>query len=234
MSSPSSSSPSRIIVLTGASRGLGRVMAKGFAKAGHRVFGCGRDQTKLDSLARELGHPHEFQRVDVCKPSELEAWAKGLRDRGIVPDLLVNNAAVINTPAKSWTIPAEEWERLLRVNVVGTAAAIHAFVPAMVKAKNGVIVNFSSGWGRVTSADVGPYCATKYAVEGLTGSLSQELPSGMAAVALNPGIINTDMLASCFGEGAKAYPDPEVWAEKAVPFILGLGAKDNGKPLDVG
>lgn len=228
------SSSSRTIVLTGASKGLGRVMAKGFALAGHMVFGCGRDKNSLDLLGRELGQPHEFRQVDVCNPPELEAWAKDLRDRGIVPDLLVNNAAVINTPAKTWTIPAEEWERLLRINVVGTAAAIHAFVPAMVKAKKGVIVNFSSGWGRVTSADVGPYCASKYAVEGLTGSLSQELPKGMAAVALNPGIIHTDMLASCFGEGAKAYPQPAEWAKKAVPFILGLSTKDNGKSLDIG
>ncbi len=228
------SSFTRTIVLTGVSKGLGRAMALGFARSGHRVFGCGRDQKNLDSLAKELGQPHEFRKVDVCNSAELEAWAKSLRDRGIIPDLLVNNAAVINTPAKTWTIPAEEWERLLRINVVGTAATIHAFVPAMVKAKKGVIVNFSSGWGRVTSADVGPYCASKYAIEGLTGSLSQELPNGMAAVALNPGIINTEMLASCFGEGAKAYPGPAEWAKKAVPFILGLTAKDNGKPLDVG
>ena len=225
---------SRVIVLTGASKGLGRVMAKGFADKGHKVFGCGRDQASLDSLARELGSPHEFRKVDVSNSAELRAWASDLRERGIVPDLLVNNAAVINTPAKSWTIPPEEWERLLRINVVGTAAMIHAFVPAMVKAKKGVIVNFSSGWGRVTSADVGPYCATKFAIEGLTGSLSHELPAGMAAVALNPGIINTDMLSTCFGEGAKGFPDPSQWALKAVPFILGLGAKDNGKSLDVG
>jgi NAD(P)-dependent dehydrogenase (short-subunit alcohol dehydrogenase family) len=94
-----------------------------------------------------------------------------------------------------------------------------------------VIVNFSSGWGRSTSAEVAPYCATKWAMEGLSQALAQELPQGMAAVALNPGIINTDMLQSCFGSSASHYPDPQKWAKLAVPFLLQLSGKDNGQPL---
>jgi NAD(P)-dependent dehydrogenase (short-subunit alcohol dehydrogenase family) len=101
----------------------------------------------------------------------------------------------------------------------------------MVERASGVIVNFSSGWGRSTDAEVAPYCATKYAIEGLTLALAQELPEGMAAVPLNPGIINTDMLQSAWGKGASAYPSPEKWAEKAVHFLLKLSAKDNGKSL---
>src|SRR4029079_14412946 len=97
----------------------------------------------------------------------------------------------------------------------------------------GVIVNISSGWGRSTAAEVAPYCASKWAVEGLTRALAQELPRGMAAVPLNPGIIDTDMLRTCFGGSAGNYPSPERWAEQAVPFLLGLGAKDNGQALTV-
>ena len=119
----------------------------------------------------------------------------------------------------------------LDVNINGIFHVLRHFVPAMVASQRGVIVNFSSGWGRSTSPEVAPYCATKYAVEGLTLALAQELPAGMCAVPLNPGIINTDMLQSCFGGDAAAYPTPEKWAEKAVPFLLGLGAKDNGKSL---
>ena len=96
-----------------------------------------------------------------------------------------------------------------------------------------MIVNFSSGWGRSTDAEVAPYCATKWAIEGLTQALAQELPPGLAAIPLNPGIINTDMLQSCFGGSAAAYPDAEKWAKKAVPFLLNLGPKDNGRALTV-
>jgi NAD(P)-dependent dehydrogenase (short-subunit alcohol dehydrogenase family) len=110
---------------------------------------------------------------------------------------------------------------------------IRHFGPAMVARKRGVIVNLSSGWGRSSEAEVAPYCATKWAIEGLTQALAQELPSGMAAVALNPGVINTDMLRSCWGGSAKNYPTPEQWAERAAPFILGLGPQHNGQPATV-
>jgi NAD(P)-dependent dehydrogenase (short-subunit alcohol dehydrogenase family) len=103
----------------------------------------------------------------------------------------------------------------------------------MIKKGRGVIVNFSSGWGRSVDAEVAPYCATKWAIEGLTRALAQELPTGLAAVPLNPGIIDTDMLRSSFGGEAGSYPSPQEWSERAVPFLLELGPKDNGKALTV-
>jgi NAD(P)-dependent dehydrogenase (short-subunit alcohol dehydrogenase family) len=103
----------------------------------------------------------------------------------------------------------------------------------MLARAKGVIINFSSGWGRSVSPEVAPYCATKWAIEGLTQALAEELPSGMAVVALNPGIIDTDMLRSCFGAEAGDYPSPSQWAARAVPFILKLGSANNGKPLTV-
>jgi NAD(P)-dependent dehydrogenase (short-subunit alcohol dehydrogenase family) len=150
-----------------------------------------------------------------------------------VPDLVVNNAAVINRNRRLWEVSGEDFDEVMRVNVSGTANVIRHFVPAMVGRGSGVVVNFSSGWGRSTSADVAPYCASKWAIEGLTQSMAQELPGGMAAVALNPGIIDTDMLRSCFGAGAGGYPGAEEWGRSAVPFILGLGPRQNGQSLTV-
>ena len=66
---------------------------------------------------------------------------------------------------------------------------------------------------------------------GARPALAQELPAGLAAIPLNPGIIHTEMLQSCFGSSAAAYPSPETWARTAVPFLLRLGPKDNGRPL---
>ncbi len=122
---------------------------------------------------------------------------------------------------------------MIDVNVKGVTNLIRHFVPAMIKRRSGVIVNFSSGWGRATDAAVAPYCATKWAIEGLTQALAQELPPGMAAVPLNPGIIDTEMLRSCFGASASNYPAPQSWAKAAVPFLLKLGPADNGRPLTV-
>jgi NAD(P)-dependent dehydrogenase (short-subunit alcohol dehydrogenase family) len=128
-------------------------------------------------------------------------------------------------------VPAGEFSTVVDVNIKGVANVIRHFLPAMVARKSGVIVNFSSGWGRATDAEVAPYCATKWAIEGMTRALAQELPRGMAAIPLNPGIIDTAMLRSCFGADAGHYPTAEEWAATAVPFLLRLGPADNGKPL---
>lgn len=221
------------IILTGVSRGLGLAMADGFIEAGHTVWGCARDAVAVEKLRRRWPAPHAFEAVDVSHDEQVAHWARRARDQAFVPDLLVNNAALVNTNAPLWQVPADEFDQLLAVNISGVANCIRHFAPAMIERRRGMIVNFSSGWGRSTSPEVAPYCATKWAIEGLTRALAEELPSGMAAVPLNPGIINTDMLRSCFGEDAASYSDPADWAKRAVPFLLGLGPKDNGQPLTV-
>jgi NAD(P)-dependent dehydrogenase (short-subunit alcohol dehydrogenase family) len=169
--------------------------------------------------------------VDVASDREVAAWATRLLSVHPPPDLLLNNAALINPNAPLWKVSAAEFSRVIDVNLKGVASVIRHFAPAMIARGSGVIVNFSSGWGRSTDADVAPYCATKWAIEGLTQALAQELPSGMAAIPLNPGIIDTPMLRSCFGASAAGYPAPETWAKRAVPFLLGLGPRQNGQPL---
>ena len=122
---------------------------------------------------------------------------------------------------------------MVDVNLKGVHLVISAFLPGMIERRTGVVVNFSSGWGRSTSPEVAPYCATKWGIEGLTSALAQELPAGLAAVALNPGIIDTRMLRSCFGEDASSYPTPEQWAKVAVPYLASLGPRHNGAALTV-
>ena len=221
------------ILITGASRGLGRAMVDGFSGLGHKVFGCATDEAAVAEMNATYGKPHRFDRVDVRDDKQVAAWAKAIDGDTEAFDLVLNNAAVVNRNAMLWKVSAAEFQKVMDVNVVGTANVIRHFLPAMIRRSKGVIVNFSSGWGRSTSPEVAPYCATKYAVEGLTQALAQELPDGMAAIPLNPGVINTDMLQSCFGEQAAEYPTAEQWAEKAVPFILKLGPRNNGQSLSV-
>ena len=223
----------RIVVLTGVTRGLGRAMAGRFIAAGHTVIGCGRSLNAIKTLESKHSAPHRFDCIDVTDDEQVQAWAQSVIQQFGPPDLLLNNAAIINENASLWDISAEEFDAVIDVNIKGVANVLRHFVPAMVAREAGVIVNFSSGWGRSTSPEVAPYCATKWAIEGLTLALSQELPEGMAAVPLNPGIINTDMLQSCFGEGAHHYPTADEWSERAVPFLLSLNARHNGRSLNV-
>lgn len=226
-------STQRIIVITGATRGLGRAMANKFIEHGHVVIGCGRSSDAVDSLTEEFGVSHCFEAVDVTHDEDVSIWAEKIINRFGPPDLLINNAALINPVKPLWQLSAEEFDPVVDVNIKGVANVIRHFVPAMIERLEGIIVNFSSGWGRGTDSGVAPYCATKWAIEGLTRSLAQELPKNMAAIPLNPGIIDTDMLKCCFGQEAANFPSPERWAETAVPFLLKVGARDNGKPLTV-
>ena len=223
----------KTILITGVSRGLGRAMAEEFIRLGHTVLGCGRSPDEIARLQKQFGTPQDFAVVDVAGDGQVATWAKRILKSHGAPDLMLNNAGLINRNARLWEISAQEFSDVVDVNLKGTANVIRHFVPAMVNNKSGVIVNFSSGWGRSTDAEVAPYCATKWAIEGLTQALAQELPPGMAAVPLNPGIINTGMLQSCFGGSASGYPTAEEWAKIAVPFLLKLGASDNGRPLTI-
>lgn len=221
---------SRRIVITGAGRGLGHAMTEKFIELGHTVAGCSRQESSVSGLAKRFGKPHSFQAVDVTDLQSVADWAQAVLADG-PPDLLLNNAAVVNENAALWDVPPDEFSRVIDVNIKGVFNVLKHFLPAMIKRRQGVVVNFSSGWGRSTSPEVAPYCATKYAIEGLTLALAQELPDGMCAIPLNPGIIDTDMLRSCFGQEAANYPTPGRWADKSVPFLLRLGPKDTGKSL---
>ncbi len=222
-------SPSRNILITGVSKGLGRIMALRLASLGHRIDGCGRSRSALDDLSKELREGHHLEAVDVSDGAQVQAWAEHVLAAGRIPDLLLNNAAVITRRAPLWEISGDDFSRIIDINIKGVANVIRSFVPAMVERRSGVIINFSSGWGHSTAPEVAPYCATKFAIEGLTQAMAQELPEGMAAIPLSPGIIHTEMLDTAMGAAADTFPSPEAWVDDAVPYILGLGVADNGQ-----
>ena len=224
-------SSTRTVFISGVSRGLGRAMALEFAKSDWTVLGCGRSEEPIASLRKSLGAPHVCEVVDVRDAKQVDAFAETLSRQSPVPDLILNNAGVINPNAPLWEVSPEEFDRVIDTNIKGAFYVIRALLPPMIQRGTGVIVNFSSGWGRSTSPEVAPYCATKWAIEGLSEALAQELPDGLAAAAMNPGVINTSMLHSCFGTAASAYPTAEEWAQTAVPFLAGLDASCNGKAL---
>lgn len=223
----------KVIVLTGVSRGCGLAMTRLFIELGHTVCGCSRSGEAAFALSQEYPAPHRFATVDVADDGAVSRWAAEVLAAVGPPDLLINNAALMNQPAPLWKVPVEEFAALVDVNIKGVVNVIRHFVPAMVARRSGVIVNFSSGWGRSTSPEVAPYCATKYAVEGLSLAMAEELPNGMACVPLNPGIINTEMLRQCWPGDASSYPDADTWARDAVPQILSLGPGDNGQSLSI-
>lgn len=222
----------QLIAITGVTKGLGRAMLEQFIERGYTVIGCGRSQSEINNLI-DIYPSHHFASVDVSDGEEVQQWANQIIRNIGTPDYLINNAAIINRPDFLWNISEAEFSQLIDINIKGVANTIRAFLPAMIDKKAGMIINFSSGWGRSTSPEVVPYCTSKWAIEGLSQGLSQEVPAGIGIIALNPGIINTEMLQTCWGQGALHYSTSQEWAKGAVPFILKLHSKDNGKSLTV-
>lgn len=223
----------KTVVITGCTRGLGRAMIPLFAEAGWRIVGCGRNEAQIADLGSKWPEPHFFARCDVSRENEVAAFCGEILEKVGAPDLVLNNAAIINANAPMWETSAEDFSRIIDINIKGTASMMRHLLPAMLKRGSGVVVNFSSGWGRCTAAEVAPYCATKYAIEGLSLATAQDTRGKVAVIPMNPGIIDTDMLRSTFGDGAGDFPDAEAWARRAVPFFMRLGPKDNGRPMTV-
>jgi NAD(P)-dependent dehydrogenase (short-subunit alcohol dehydrogenase family) len=223
--------PTKTIWMTGCTSGLGRALVDEFTAAGHTVVGCGRRIKRIEQLQHAFPPPHFFSSVDVAEDHAVKQFCHEAYEAAGAPDLLLNNAATVNEPAPLWEISADEFDRVTAININGTANMIRHAVPMMIKRGKGIIVNLSSGWGRSTSPQVAPYCASKWAIEGLTQALAQELPHGLAAMALNPGVINTRMLQNCWGEHADSYGDAERRATTAAPFLLGLKISQNGQAL---
>jgi NAD(P)-dependent dehydrogenase (short-subunit alcohol dehydrogenase family) len=223
----------KVAWVTGCTRGLGRALVNGLAARGWTVAGCARSEAGIAAMREAWTAPHFFAVADVVDDVAVAEWRAAAVAATGAPDLLLNNAGLINKPAPLWEVSAAEFSQVVDVNLKGVANVLRHAIPAMLARGRGVIANFSSGWGRSTAPEVAPYCATKWAIEGLTQALAQELPRGLAAVALNPGIIDTEMLRSAWGEGAASYPDPAEWARRAVPFVERLSEKDNGRAVTV-
>ena len=221
----------KTVVISGSTSGLGKEMSIEFAKRGWVVAGFGKTKSKVDEMTKIMGVKHQIKECDVSCNKSVKLFSENIIKKLGVPELLINNAAVMNAPKPLWEVPREEFDHLTNVNINGVANMIRHFLPSMLEKRKGLIINLSSGWGRSTSPDVAPYCATKWAIEGLSAALAQELPDGMGCIALNPGVIDTDMLRKCWGNGAELYQKPVEWAKLAVPFIESLTHQDNGKQM---
>ncbi|EEM41908.1 Short-chain dehydrogenase/reductase SDR [Bacillus thuringiensis IBL 4222] len=220
------------VIITGVTQGLGRAMVDRFHELGWNIYGCGRSKDKIEELKKQYSKIHDFQVIDISDSQQVNNWANYILNRHKAPNLIINNASIVNQNAQLWKITAQEFENVMNVNVNGVVNVIRAFVPAMVVRKEGIIINMSSSWGREGEAELAPYCASKFAIEGITKSMALELPYGMAVVALDPGgSISTPMLKSCAPQYINESPTPETWSHKAIQYILNITIDKNGDSL---
>lgn len=223
------------ILITGVTSGIGLALLKEFSKRGHNVIGCGRNLSKLSHTNLTQSQKKLISSVDVSNDSTVKQWAHEVYNKYDEIDIIINNAGTKSQLLPTWEISTDDYEQAIKTNILGVISIIRHFVPKMVKNKHGSIINLTSEWGKYADAYVSSYCASKFAVEGITQSLAKELPSGMIAVALNPYFVRTELLESCkelFQPGEYELSiSPEEWAKFSVPKLLTLDHTYNGKHI---
>ena len=137
---------SRTLFITGVSKGLGRALTLGFDALGHRILGCSRDQEALETLARDCSDRVSVQAVDVRDDAAVAAWIQSAVEEAGAPDLLINNAAIINPNAPLWHLDAETFDRVIDINIKGVQNVMRHALPHMIKQGRGIVINLSSGW----------------------------------------------------------------------------------------
>jgi len=220
------------VVITGISGGLGRALADEFARRGYLVFGCARSRCKPPLHNKSI----RWTRLDVRFDQLVGSWAKKVIKQAGAPQILINNAGVVNELARLWDVPEDEFSRVIDTNLKGVANVIRHFVKPMCEAHAGIVVNISSRWGRPpegsdlvlgtrkttdSASMIGHYCASKWALEGLTWSLSEALaPYRVRAVSKSPGIVKTAMLQKAFPWRESESDSPRASARKLATEII--------------
>jgi NAD(P)-dependent dehydrogenase (short-subunit alcohol dehydrogenase family) len=197
-----------LALVTGAGSGIGLETARALAREGARLVLCDVNEDALARVRDELGAACVLaSRVDVGDREAMRAFAEEVHARHGALDVLVNNAGVGLSGGVVDT-SLEDWDWILRINVMGVVHGCHFFLPPMVERRRGAVVNVSSVLGFFPAERVAAYAASKHAVLGLTGSIRAELgPKGLRVCAICPGVIDTGIIATTRFRGRR---DPEV------------------------
>ncbi len=197
----------RTAFITGASRGLGEAIARGFARAGADLILAARNNAKLQQLAHEfqdLGVSARTVAFDLSDIAAVEATAKRIAKEGGSVDILVNNAGVAGwSPLPESTLP--DWDAIFRINSTATYLLCRELSKGMIEQRWGRIINFSSYVGETGRPNLSAYSASKAAVSGMTRAIAADLaPYNITCNAIAPGVLKTDMAAPTAGNPKRA------------------------------
>jgi len=184
----------KVVLVTGGGGGIGRAIALRFAAAGSRVVVTGRTQAALDAVAKEIGCGRANilpLSCDITRKEEIEELKRRIASRLGAVQILVNNAGI--APAAAFLEMEDAlWEEVLRVNLAGTYHCCKIFLPEMIAAKWGRIVNIASTVAKTSYPNISAYATSKHAVLGLTRSLAAETARhGVTVNAVCPGYVDT-------------------------------------------
>ena len=229
MTTPANSA--RTWFITGASTGFGRLLAEEVLKSGGKVIATARNLDKVIDLERKYPGKAKAFALDVTDyPQVTSVVAQSNASYGPV-DVLVNNAGYGLAGAIE-EVTEDEFMPMFNTNVFGLIKVTQAFLPYLRRQGRGHILNLSSIGGLVSTPGMGYYNATKYAVEGLSEALAQEVaPFGIHVTLIEPGPFRTDFLGRSIVQAAEIIPDYDKTAGNARRYADDNNGKQKGDPL---
>ena len=201
----------KIVIVTGASRGIGREIAKELAIKGYTVVAnYNKSESKIKELQKELSKKNvniDIFKADISKRSETKELVKYVLEKYNKIDILINNAGI--SQIKEFTqITDEDWSNMINTNLNSVFYMTQEVVENMIHNKNGCIINMSSIWGQVGASCESHYSVSKAGIDALTKSLAKELgPSNIRVNSIAPGMIDTDMNKEFNKEEIKAIEE---------------------------
>lgn len=181
----------KVVLITGASRGIGREIAKTLSKEGYKVIA---NYNKSEEQAKELQKDGiDIFKADISKREEVRNMVKFVLEKYKKIDILINNAGISN--GKMFTdVTDEDWNKIINTNLYSVFCTTQEILPNMINRKQGCIINISSIWGIVGASCESIYAISKAGIDAMTKSLAKELgPSNIRVNSIAPGIIDTDM-----------------------------------------
>ncbi|MEH1923902.1 SDR family oxidoreductase [Nostoc sp.] len=185
----------KVVIITGASSGLGEATAKRLAASGAKLMLAARREDRLKDLVAAIaksGGTATYQVTDVTDRSEVEALAKETLSTYSRIDVLINNAGLMPLSPLD-QVKVEEWDRMIDVNIKGVLYGIAAVLPIMRQQKSGHIINLSSVAGHKVFPGSAVYCATKYAVRAISEGLRLESNGEIRSTNISPGAVATEL-----------------------------------------
>jgi NADP-dependent 3-hydroxy acid dehydrogenase YdfG len=184
----------KVVLVTGASSGIGAGIARELGAAGARLMLGARRADRLDALAAEIraaGGEARTHRLDVTDRADVAAFADAAQQAFGRVDVIVNNAGVMPLSAMA-ALKVDEWERMVDVNIKGVLYGIAAVLPEMIARKSGHVVNIASIGALSVVPTAAVYCATKYAVRAISDGLRQE-HDDIRVTCIHPGVVESEL-----------------------------------------
>ncbi|WP_078865927.1 SDR family oxidoreductase [Streptomyces sp. NRRL S-1448] len=202
---PKCSTPSKVILITGASSGIGRATAQRLAREGHHVVLGARREDRLIEVAQEIeaaGGKADVCRLDVTDRVAVTAFVNAAAERHGRIDVIINNAGIMPL-SRLDALQADDWDRMIDVNVRGLLHGIAATLPHFQRQGSGHFLTVASIGAHQVVPTGAVYCATKYAAWALTEGLRLELDPSIRVTTVSPGVVESELADSITDEAAR-------------------------------